>query len=372
MKTRPWMLPVAAALALTAAALLGPAAAYSSDPPHWTSPSGYVDIQCAKGCHQLHLAPGGQLTAAAGNANLCQSCHNPSLGAAAEKLPILTGDKAVPGVGGTSHAFDVAAINALYGAALPQDTQMQVRVMGGNVVCSTCHNQHAATAATAGTPRISAARMASPTLGSKGTVASGGTYSGPAGVWYLIQIDTAGATGTAQFRWSLDGGTSWKATGVATAASVSLDYPTGCAPNCATVAFTNGTPFDQSFLVGERWEFSASYPFLRKKLDSGDNASGDKFCRDCHREWVMTHTEVGIWNGAYKSHPVGVGLNANAKGYDRAVPLDGNGQEQTGGTTDRDGNPTNNLKLDAGRVQCLTCHGVHNVDGNTTTVDRPQ
>ena len=84
----------------------------------------------------------------------------------------------------------------------------------------------------------------------------------------------------------------------------------------------------------------------------------------------MTHDSVGgtrDYDGAMKSHPVGVTLNANGRGYDRGVPLDGNGGDQG---VSGDSNSTNDLKLDAGgRVQCLTCHGVHGADSNTQTVD---
>ena len=129
----------------------------------------------------------------------------------------------------------------------------------------------------------------------------------------------------------------------------------------------------QAFKVGERWEFYASYPFLRVPLDSGDNVAGDKFCRDCHRDWVMTHDTdlvsgggVESWDGNFKSHPVGVGLNANTQGYDRAAPLDGDG-----GAPGSDGIESNDLEHDGGNVQCLTCHRVHFADSNTLTEDGP-
>jgi hypothetical protein len=87
----------------------------------------------------------------------------------------------------------------------------------------------------------------------------------------------------------------------------------------------------------------------------------------------MTHTDVETWDDTFKSHPIGVTLDANGQGYDRATPLDGNGLPQNGGaSTDVDGNPTNDLTVDAfGFVQCLSCHGVHYVDSNTLTVDGP-
>jgi hypothetical protein len=84
----------------------------------------------------------------------------------------------------------------------------------------------------------------------------------------------------------------------------------------------------------------------------------------------MDHAAVETWDGTPKSHPVGVALNANGRGYDRAAPLDGNGAAQGGAGTDA--NPTNDLVFDAaGNVQCLTCHGVHYVDSNTLSVDQP-
>ena len=142
-----------------------------------------------------------------------------------------------------------------------------------------------------------------------------------------------------------------------------------------TVTFAAGT-----YVIGDKWEFSASYYFLRDAMDSGANDTtapiGDdnpteSFCRDCHRSWVMKHTDIRAYDGTYKSHPVGVALQENTGGaqglatYDRATPLDGNG-----GT---DSNDSNDLKLfDSGGtdyVQCLTCHGVHNVDSNTKSDD---
>ena len=67
---------------------------------------------------------------------------------------------------------------------------------------------------------------------------------------------------------------------------------------------------------------------------------------------------------------MGVGLDTNAKGYDRATPLDGNGADQ--GAAGADSNPTNDLPLDgSGNVQCLSCHAVHYADSNTLTVDGP-
>ncbi|KAB2967989.1 MAG: cytochrome c3 family protein [Thermoanaerobaculia bacterium] len=346
------LLPLPFPLAALAAGALVSGPLPAADPPHWTGAA--LDIDCTRQCHTLHSSPGGQLTAAAGNVNLCQSCHSAT--GLASDLPVNSTDKAIPGQSGSSHAFDAPATNAAYGALPPEHAQMVLRVMDGNIVCSTCHNQHTASAANGGTPRISPARRVT-ALGSTGTVTSGGVFSGADGLWYLVEIQTAGPLGSARFRWSKDNGISWMAQNVLTAASNALD-------NGVTIAFSAAG----SFALGERWEISASWPFLRAAIDSGDNSTGDKFCRDCHRGWVMDHTAVRTYDGTPRSHPIGVALNANGEGYDRAAPLDGNGAAQGGAGIDA--NASNDLRLDAGgRVQCLTCHGVHNVDSNTVTED---
>ena len=347
------MLPVAAVTFLVAWC---PRFAVASDPPHRSSTT--VTTGCATPCHVVHHAAGAGLTNSAGNVNLCQSCHNPS--GVAGDLPINSSDAAVPGVGGTSHAFDVAAVNSLLGAQEPVNPAMQLRVMGGNVVCSTCHNQHSADASFGGHPRVSSAKQVT-ALGSTGSLTAGGLFNGSTGVWFLVEIVTTGDQTSARFRYSKDNGTSWFPTPPATlgaGADVTLD-------SGVAVSFGAG-----SFAVGERWEFSASWPFLRAAIDSGANGVGDAYCRDCHRSWVMDHESVRTYDGNFKSHPVGVALDTNGMGYDRPVPLDGNGAPQGGVGVDN--NPTNDLLLDnAGLVQCLTCHGVHYVDSNTLSVDGP-
>ena len=173
----------------------------------------------------------------------------------------------------------------------------------------------------------------------------------------MLHITQAGDQSTAEFRYSKDNGASWFPT---RAAGIDVLLDSG-----VTASFGAG-----SYVVGERWELSAGWPFLRAALDTGDNGVGSEYCRDCHRTWVMDHNDVELYDGGYKSHPVGVGLNANGQGYDRATPLDGNGADQGGGSADA--NPTNDMTLDgAGNVQCLSCHGVHYADSNTRTVDTP-
>lgn len=353
MRKRAWRSLVPA----TVAGLVLAGALWPQDPPHWASTS--VDIDCTSQCHVPHQSLGDNLTSAASNANLCQSCHNPA--GLASDLAISNAHKAIPGESGSSHAFEVPGVNGALGTQLPLDPQMSTRtpeVLPGvrYLICSTCHNQHRSEAAFGGSPRISAPRQVT-ALGSTGTLSSGGAFTGPQGVWYLVEITQAGDETSARFQFSKDNGTSFFPEKTA-GAGVTLD-------SGVTVTFGAG-----SYVVGERWEFSAAYPFLRATLDAGDNAVGSRFCRDCHRSWVMDHGAVETWDGGLKSHPVGVALGANGRGYDRSAPLDGNGVAQ--GSVGTDANPTNDLLLDAsGNLQCLTCHGVHFVDSNTLTVDQP-
>lgn len=92
------------------------------------------------GCHMFHEATGGSLTSTLGNSNLCLSCH--VSGGAASTKPFVNADKAIPGVSGNSHAWDVASVNTTYETVLTTDPDMVLRVDAGNITCSTCHDQH--------------------------------------------------------------------------------------------------------------------------------------------------------------------------------------------------------------------------------------
>jgi predicted CxxxxCH...CXXCH cytochrome family protein len=86
-------------------------------------------------CHITHNAPGSTLTAVAGNALLCQSCHT-STGAASAK-PLVNGDKGV-----SSHSWDVLTQNDDKEVLPPLNSSMQLRIVDNKIICSTCHNQH--------------------------------------------------------------------------------------------------------------------------------------------------------------------------------------------------------------------------------------
>jgi predicted CxxxxCH...CXXCH cytochrome family protein len=101
--------------------------------------SDHTNVNC-NACHIWHSSPGVNLTNTAGNALLCQSCH--VAGGLANNKPLPDADKAIPGVSGNSHAWNVAAINAAREASTPLNAAMAIRLDAGNIVCSTCHDQH--------------------------------------------------------------------------------------------------------------------------------------------------------------------------------------------------------------------------------------
>jgi len=124
--------------------------AQALDPPHDASQS----IDCAN-CHISHHAPGGAITAIAGNPNLCMSCHN--AGGVAHSTPFADTDEAIPGTSGTSHRWDSGAAGWV---------------------------------------------KTNPANTSPGTVQSGGSFNGRYSKTYTLTIKAAGDVGTARFDWA--------------------------------------------------------------------------------------------------------------------------------------------------------------------------
>lgn len=366
--------PRFAALAALAAAVAAALVARAGDEPHWTT----FTVGCTS-CHATHKAAGGNLTSIAGNDNLCASCHNLA-GGMASRFPVDSMSKAnvTSGVG-ASHSWGVSATNSAAGATPPSAPAMSLRLANGNVMCSTCHNQHLTDPATvtAGTAGTQWPGTVTHTQGAgTGTVAFAYTSTANSKGYLVEIVETPGAAGTAKFRLSNDGGTSWWGW----SGTAWIAYAVGNAPLTSTtpVALNDGTNATITFTgatagsfvvtpIPDRYRSYVSYPFLRAPLDSGTNAAGNKFCRDCHATWAMDHTSVHTYDGTMKQHPVGIALNANGAGYDRAAPLDGTGLAQPS-----DGNPSNDLKLAPDNtIQCYTCHGMHHSPSNTAAQFTP-
>lgn len=286
------------------------ATVWAIDPPH--------EQDCAN-CHIPHHAAGAAPTAAAGNANLCMTCHNPV--GVAWPLPFAASDQAAAGTRGTSHRWDSG--------------------VAGYV-------------------------EADPTNTSSGAVQSGGAFSGRYSKTYTITITEAGDAETARF--------SWTATAPGGGSGIDVQAGTGVAlDEGVTVSFANAA-VSPSFRLSDRWRVvvttdlsqpaSATLrlvdgrvvcstchdqhsqqrtPFDPNAPDYGGRGTGagrhfqrlsnetDQMCRDCHRKRDVADASEG-------SHPVGI-----------AVPSDPAYRTPLG------------LPLDAAanQIECQTCHGVH-------------
>jgi predicted CXXCH cytochrome family protein len=116
----------------------------------------------------------------------------------------------------------------------------------------------------------------------------------------------------------------------------------------------------------------------------------NELCEDCHyyRTVGSGNTDVSNWNGGTKkSHPVvKIFTSDNGETPDvtdsasfmtsPAEPEASSWAAQTGAryhvNGGGDGNATNNFVTDAnGAVRCLTCHGIHYTDSDSSTVDGP-
>lgn len=343
------------ALVVAAVVVIAPFVTLGSDAPHnastpdpVASPAG---VAC-KSCHAMHVALGPSLSNQATKFDACQSCH------AYTRYTIATTEKADPGNSGNHHGFEVDLTNTSHGALPPTNTVMLNELAGSSTIsCSTCHDQHLASSTFGGGQNLSSkiGVGVGPIAGGAGrTVALATVAAAAPAKGYLI--DMASPT---TFKVSSDGGITWGGV-LSTGTNVAIDGTN------VYVTFTG------TFVLGDRFRFWVSYPFLRV---TNVNAA---MCSDCHRERIQSHVcvEGGVAtdgtgvsctpNGARKySHPVGEAL---AKVYDRATPLDADGSVAPAVDT----NPTNDLVLGSGsQVTCLTCHSPHFADSNSLTNDEP-
>lgn len=356
--------------ALAALALLLPAGVQPLNAPHDVSQG----VNC-RSCHAIHAAPGTSLTTQPTVADLCASCHNQAGVGTELRFPWTSDDMAVGGAGGVHHRWDASASNAGLGAEPPLHPEMAKRLtVDGKLQCTVCHDAHSAHVANGGSQHVSV-HVGEPLTHETG--AGTGTMeveppapaANPRG--YVVQLSAAGPVGTSTFKVSNDGGTSFFSwSGSAWMAAPGAGRPTG-----VNVALNDGenlkVSFAGTFAVGDRWSFYVSYPMLRVANTASE------MCEDCHRSRVQSRLDVEgepggllpavVLGTTVFSHPAGDGVTFSGSRTCRTAILDGNGLPQG---ADVDGEPTNDLVLDAGgQVRCSTCHAPHNADSNGVTED---
>ncbi len=287
--------------------------AIAIDPPHDTTTS----TNC-NSCHSLHNALGASLTKEAENYNLCLGCHSSS-GSASGK-PFQSSDQAISGTSGTSHRWDSAM-------PLTDNPNNPYGLRSVNSLTNTALKSRLAIYGTCSNPSYT----------NKTTCEQNG------GTW------TAKVVCSVCHNQHSQSAATWD-------------------PNSPSYGGT-GTG------SGRHYQRSAN--------------DLNQLCEDCHYYRSSSHagTDVRIWDGSKKSHPVAkIFTSANGETRDvtkpeqyHTAPLEpqaagwaaqtGTRYHLNGGT---DTNPTNNIVVGSdGRVRCLSCHGVHYTDSDSSTIDQP-
>ena len=285
-------------------------------------------------CHNNQVAFGNQFAGSFGNANLCESCHQP--GGVAHAKSLTEGDQAEPWPGlptnsvahGTSHRWDSSP--------------------SGRVV------------SLGATPA--------------GALTSGGTYAGRYSKTYTITITAAGDTNTAQFNWAGTQPNGGSGSNLTAGQNVPIE-------NGLTLTFQGVRSNAPAFQLGDSWRVlvrpgltAPTDPDLQAQMPAGavicstchdqhfqfnepfdpaappytgnNSSTGrhfmrmandtDQMCAECHGGRFVTNALAG-------SHPVGVRVTNNASYHPPAsLPLDKTG----------------------GRMWCSTCHQTHKSPGD--------
>lgn len=373
------------------------------DTPHsldWTTVSS-KKVGCSTSCHvpKVYLASGPSLTTQANNYDLCIFCHN-SLGLPAANLPFDNNDQAVqanekgtshrwdkylPASDGFNNAYGLRSAGSLQNASLKYAALKFKHADGrGGVTCSTCHNQHYQST----NPWDPAGGFYTSPGASAGGTKTSITQTGAGWAtdqWkdFYVRITSGSCKGYVRLIKS-----NTNETLVIYATGISTD------PSVKRLSFPIAIAAGNTYII-----ISAENHFMRMANKASE------MCENCHYyrtpdskpggSIAQTNVETcnpnaGDGGRCYKmSHPIRKNLTtdvSNANQFVGAAPLeplsvfDANGHiiTQTGllryaGNGGADTNPTNNMVLDENsKVRCMSCHGIHYTDSDSTTIDEPQ
>ncbi|RKZ70207.1 MAG: hypothetical protein DRQ44_01355 [Gammaproteobacteria bacterium] len=305
---------------------------FALDPPHDVS----RNINCIN-CHTPHGAAGGSITRAAGNPNLCMTCHIPA--GLASNRPFVDSDQALPGISGTSHRWDSGPSG-------------HVKAAGGNL--------------------------------SSGTLRSGGAFSGRIERVYSITVTSSGDSGVALFNWSDDAGNAGSGisgSGVALTQGLLLNFLDGASSpsfvqNDSWILRVRTDLRLPDFNVPAERQMAARLAEVTRNPDRSFNTTNAKVvCSVCHDQHsqenapfdplspaftgagtgegrhfqrennelnqmcLICHSPRDVQNSALGSHPVRVPIPAGDFQTPALLPLDTNAQ-----------------------VACMSCHMPHFTD----------
>lgn len=315
-------------------------------PPHNFSKG----ISCFD-CHKMHSAPGGRLTAYLGNVNLCQSCHKS--GGMANLLILENVDQATPGTLGKHHRWDATAVNATYQTDTPLNSSMAARLESGKIMCSTCHDQHS-----------QAKKPMDPMAFPNGTFTAG-VYGN-----HYQRIDNQTNQMCKDCHRARD------IQSVRTYTGNKLSHPVGVTVSSVNTPM-HSVPYDVNGVAQAVAGAGGAYPLFSKANSAGSTTT----LNDTTKSWTpnaLVGLVIRFTSGSNKNLIRTITANtATQIQWSAALSVaTANGHTYE---VDADGNVTNNLRLDnngtpsyaAGMVQCMSCHGPHFSDSNSSTYDRP-
>lgn len=396
----------------------------AADAPHYSSLVG-----CSS-CHTLHNAAGPSLTTIAGDSNLCLSCH--FSGGIAGKKHFLTSMQP-SGALKTSHSWsgvmpnsannqgannpyglrtDDQVVNAALKVQLAKYGNCSNGVDGSkaNCVmigsCSVATYTTQATCTANGTCSKTTYKTQATCLANAGVWTTNVWTPHTPAIWTATVVCSTCHASMSQIIAPWDPLATPSVTGVATGGSkTSLIDSTKSwtqnqwagyyvrVPNTVsgviqvigsntanTLNWISGEAYVTAIAAGTTYGIQATGKhFMRMSNDL------NQMCEDCHFYRTAAQlTNVKIYDGTKKSHPVVMNISTDVSNgllFVGTAPFEPNCKgaacAQTGSPRynlngGADTNSTNNIVLDsAGKIRCLSCHGVHWTDSNSSTVDKP-